>query len=104
MRNACAMLSSMALLAACTDRLPAPINPSVLAPTTPPPAPPAATFTISGVVRAAAVPVEGARIVVVDQGLPSTLTDRNGFYTISGVRPAVDSISPLLSAQSGLFY
>ena len=64
------------------------------------------TFTLSGVVRAAGnVPVVGARVVALDdnQGqeltASSTTTDRNGYYSISGLTTSSIGNGPLVSAS-----
>ena len=100
-----AVLCTMSALA-CTNTQPAPTSPSLPSPPLPPPPtpPPSASFTVSGVVRAAGAPVEGARILVLGEGLPPTVTDANGFYSIAGVPAAVDSMSPLLSAYKAGFF
>ena len=99
-----AVLCTLSALA-CTNTQPAPTSPSLPSPPLPPPPtpPPSPSFTVSGVVRAAGAPVEGARIFVWE-GLPSAVTDANGFYSIAGVPAAVDSMSPLLSAYKAGFF
>jgi hypothetical protein len=62
------------------------------------------TFTVSGVVRAAGVAVEGARVVVVGESLSPTTTDHNGFYSVSGVPSAFDRLSPMLSASKAGYF
>ena len=57
------------------------------------------TFTVSGVVRVAGKTVQGARVVVVGEPILSTTTDHDGFYSVSGVPPDFDRLSPMLSAS-----
>jgi hypothetical protein len=101
MRPMLASLSMVVLLGGC-DR-------STLSPTPLSPAQPIApgstlpqTYTVSGLVKTSGnVPVAGARIVALGQE-PSaaTITDGNGYYSISGVSASsLDGLSPLLSAS-----
>ena len=89
------------LMSACGE--PTPANPA--SPSLPPFAPPPTlTFTVSGVVRTAGEAVEGARVVVVGEAIPAATTDHNGFYSVSGVPPSFDRLSPMLSAfKAGYF-
>lgn len=91
-------------VAACGgDRL----QPTAPSPTlTPPPSVSEPTHTLSGVVRAAGnVAVVGARVIVLDDNsgqevsTSSATTDRNGYYSISGLTTSSFGSGPLVSAS-----
>lgn len=88
------------VLAACDGQPPTVPGPALGRPSKPPAPPPAApTYTVSGVVSIGNMPVEGARVAVLPDGVLSATTDDDGFYSISGVPSSYELMAPLLSAS-----